>query len=64
MVQPMAKRQFFLNKLNSLVSLCAQQEGLEFDANGNIGDLIKMDDGAFYVAPFPINEIPKGPYVR
>lgn len=64
MLQSMTKRHFYLNKVNSRLSLCAQQEGLQFDANGNIGDLIKMDDGAFYVAPFPINEIPKGPYVR
>lgn len=61
--QRFEKRYAYINKINTSLSLIAQQEGLVFDDNGNIGDLIKADDGCFYLAPFPRSDPPKGPYV-
>lgn len=63
MEAPLKHRVQFLDKINTRMSLIAMQEGLKFDDFGNIGDLVKMDDGAFYLAPFPSKEEPKGPYV-
>lgn len=64
MEAPLKRRLQTLDKMNTRMSLIAQQEGLTFDENGNIGDLIKMDDGMFYLAPFPRSDQPTGPYVR
>lgn len=61
---PLVRRHAYISKVNNELSLMAQQRGKTFDVNGNIGDLIKMDDGLFYLAPFPISSIPSGPYVK
>lgn len=63
MKQSLERRHMYINKVNNALSIMAQQEGIAFDEYGNIGDLIKNDDGAFYLAPFPSKEVPKGPYV-
>lgn len=62
--QPFLKKQLFINKTNNRLAVICEQEGLKFDDFGNIGDLIKGDDGAFYFGPFPRSHSPSGPYAE
>lgn len=64
MSQNTQKRILYLSAQNSDLVNMAIQEGLVFDEYGNIGDLYKADDGAFYLRPFPQYKNKNGPYVR
>lgn len=61
--QPFAKRHLYINKLNNRLKVICEQEHIKFDVNGNIGDLVKLEDGGFYFGPFPSVSPPTGPYV-
>lgn len=64
MKQSLPRRIMYINKINNCLSVMSLQEGVAFDENGNIGDLIKGDDGAFYLGPFPDPKKILGPYQK
>ena len=64
MKQSLPRRIMYINKINNSLSVMALQEGVAFDSQGNIGDLIKGDDGAFYLGPFPESNKILGPYQK
>lgn len=64
MKQSLPRRIMYINKINNCLSVMALQEGVAFDSQGNIGDLIKGDDGAFYLGPFPESNKILGPYQK